>query len=501
MNTTTIEVPTGEALPMAWPDPLPFSVRIEPTPYPVDALPPLIRDAVIEFQEFAQAPVPLVAASAIGAVSLAVQAHCNVARANWLHGPSSVFLLIVADSGERKSTCDGHFSRPIHEFEARQAEHHKPLVQEAEAAASAWNAMRDGVLEALKANAKAGKDVEDLKRRLKEIEKSKPPVHMVPRLIYCDATPEALKWALATEWPSGGILASEGGLVLGGAGMGRDSMLRALATFNQLWDGAALQTDRRSSATFTVRGARLTMVLQVQEAALRSFMEAGDLARGTGFLARFLVSWPESTQGSRLFVDPPAHWACRDAYYRRMEEILNMPVTFAAEGGLAPTMIHLSQPAKNMWVEHYNGIEKRLRTGGELYDIRDVASKTADNTARLAALFHFFEGRSGEIGLECVASAARITEWHLRESLRFLGEFGLPEGLANAARLETWLVQFCRQNGVLEVSTKDVQQRGPGRLREKNAIDMAMEELEELGRAKRVKDGRRKLIALNPGLL
>jgi hypothetical protein len=41
--------------------------------------------------------------------------------------------------------------------------------------------------------------------------------------------------------------------------------------------------------------------LQIQEPTLRSFFDkiSGALARGTGFLARFLVAWPESTQGTR----------------------------------------------------------------------------------------------------------------------------------------------------------------------------------------------------------
>ena len=49
-----------------------------------------------------------------------------------------------------------------------------------------------------------------------------------------------------------------------------------------------------------MRGARLTVALQVQEPTLREFFtRSGALARGTGFLARFLVAWPESTQGQR----------------------------------------------------------------------------------------------------------------------------------------------------------------------------------------------------------
>ncbi|EJA2707849.1 DUF3987 domain-containing protein, partial [Escherichia coli] len=44
-----------------------------PDEFPLSSLPPLIRDAVIEAQQITQAPLGLVAASALGAVSLVCQ--------------------------------------------------------------------------------------------------------------------------------------------------------------------------------------------------------------------------------------------------------------------------------------------------------------------------------------------------------------------------------------------------------------------------------------------
>jgi len=46
-----------------------------------------------------------------------------------------------------------------------------------------------------------------------------------------------------------------------------------------------------------------------------------------------------------------------------------------------------------------------------------------------------------------------------------------------------------------------VQQFGPGGLREKAAIDSAVRELDDLGRARLAKDGRRRTINVNPALL
>ncbi len=57
-------------------------------------------------------------------------------------------------------------------------------------------------------------------------------------------------------------------------------------------DGGEHKVGRRTSESFTVRGARLVTGLQVQEEALRSFFEKnGSLARGMGYFARFLFAW------------------------------------------------------------------------------------------------------------------------------------------------------------------------------------------------------------------
>jgi putative DNA primase/helicase len=488
-----------EAYAMEWLDPQPLTSQVLPLPYPVGMLPPVMRAAVEEVQGFVQAPMPLVASSALGALSLAAQAHGDVQRAEGLTGPVGVFLLTIADSGERKSTCDGFFTKPIRDYEARKLEEAKPMLQDYQAAIEVWEAKRNGNKDLIRSQAKGGEDTHEAEGILRELEHEKPEAPRVPRLIYGDATPESLKWNLAKTWPSGGVVSSEAGIVFGSHGMGTDSVMRNLATLNTLWDGTAIQTERRTSECFTVQGARLTIALQIQEATLRSFFDkSGELARGSGFLARFLVAWPESTQGTRAFREAPATWPKLGAFNRRITEILAQEVSIDQAGALVLPTLALSVDAKNAWVAFHDRIEGELSSGGTLYDVRDVASKIADNAARIAALFHLLIGGGGAIGADTLKAACTVAEWHLNEARRFFGELALPAGLANAARLEAWLVMRCRQTGTERIPTQDVQQYGPAGLREKIAIDAAMQELEELGRAQRLREGRRKFLALNP---
>jgi putative DNA primase/helicase len=446
----------------------------------------------------------MVAASALAALSLACQAHIDAKRLEKLSGPVGLFLLTIADSGERKSTCDGFFTKTITEYEEAQAEAAKPVLKDYKAAIEAWEAKRGGVKDKIRQLAKDQKPTTSMESALRDLEHEKPEPPRIPRLLYADATPEALSYGLATQWPSGGVVSAEAGIVFGSHGMGKDSVMRNLGLLNQLWDGKSLTIDRRSTESFSVRGARLTVALQVQEPTLREFFtRSGALARGTGFLARFLVAWPESTQGMRM-IDPdapdgPVTWPHLAAFNQRIAAILNQPVPIDKNGVLTPALLSMAPDAKATWVQYHNSIEGELSSGGELYDVRDVASKSADNAARLAALFQLFEGASGEITVDAFEGASRITAWHLHEARRFFGELALPAELADAARLDNWLIEYCRRERTHLVATREAHRLGP--IRDKEKMKAALRELEELDRVVVVEEGRRKTIKVNPALV
>jgi len=153
----------------------------------------------------------------------------------------------------------------------------------------------------MQGDAKGGKPLEGHRADLAQLETDKPQPPRICRLLYEDVTSERLGKALATEWPSGGVFSSEGGAVLGGHSMGKDSLTRTLALLNKLWDGAPHIVDRATAASFAVRGARMTISLQVQPHVLADFLDRDrGLSRGSGFLARFLVCQPVSAGNTVL---------------------------------------------------------------------------------------------------------------------------------------------------------------------------------------------------------
>jgi hypothetical protein len=483
-----------------WPTPQPLISITSAAPFPTDSLPEVVRNAVLEVQKFVQAPVAMVATCALSTVSLACQAIIDVERANQLVGPVSLFTLVIAESGERKTTCDGFFGRTIRQFEREQEMLAKPLLAQHRAEKEAWEAEYEGLRSAIKKNSSKGITSEGQQKQLAALEKRKPGDPKVPQLSLSDETPESLAWTMSSKWPSRGILSSEGGVVFGGHAMGADSAARNLALLNVLWDGGTHSVGRRSSESFQVKGARLTMGVQIQEKTLQDFMaKTGDLARGSGFFARFLLTQPASTQGTRLFCDAPKEWPSLDIFNRRILQILSMPVRFCDDGSISPEVLSFAPEAKCEWVKYFNEVEQALHECGKYSQIRDVASKSADNAARLAALFHFFENGVGAISGESVRQASRLSKWYLDEALRILAGFSLPKELADAAKLDMWITDYCKKYNQPFIGKNYVRQFGP--LRDGARLDCAIEELGKLDRLKLKKDGKCMILYVNPSLL
>ena len=159
-----------------------------------------------------------------------------------------------------------------------------------------------------------------------------------------------------------------------------------------------------------------------QPDALRSFLErAGALPRGTGFIARFLMAWPQSTHGARTFRPAPVAMPAVERFGEQICALLDTTPASDDRESTVRTVLDLSPAARTKWNEVYDAIERELGTGGMLRSVRDVASKAAENVVRLAALFHVLEhGIGGTIDAHDIVCAERIVGWHLLEARRLL---------------------------------------------------------------------------------
>jgi len=79
-------------------------------------------------------------------------------RDHQLVGPISLYLLAVADSGERKTTCDAIFSPELRDWETRQRLEMSPEIAKLDTATAVFEAKKAGILEAIKHKRRRAQD-------------------------------------------------------------------------------------------------------------------------------------------------------------------------------------------------------------------------------------------------------------------------------------------------------------------------------------------------------
>ena len=188
-----------------WGQPTPFSeIEIEATPYPVNALPSILSNTITEYQKYGQQPIALIACSALANVSLACQAIANVARDNHLQSPISLYFLVAALSGERKSISDTLFSKATREWEENIIRELNPKIELAKLLHKKWEEEQDSLSSSLK-YADSFFERKKIEETIEKNLKNKPNIPLLPTIYFEDVTQEALAQTIGKGWPSASL--------------------------------------------------------------------------------------------------------------------------------------------------------------------------------------------------------------------------------------------------------------------------------------------------------
>ena len=163
-------------------------------------------------------------------------------------------------------------------------------------------------------------------------------------------------------------------------------------------------------------------------------------------------------------------------------------------------VLELSAEARSNWLNFYNNVEADMATGSFLCDIRDAASKIAETAVRISALFHFFEGRSGQIQADTFEQARQLSSWYLCEFKRIFGQKQRPpQEQMDAQLLEAWFWEVYAKSGVAHFIRKNyVRQYAPNCLRSKNRINGALWELARCNKITLGVSGKTEVVYPNP---
>lgn len=434
------------------------------------------KQVVHAVQSKIESPIGMVFNSALSMAATCVQGLYDVTCPGSGQCPTSLFILTIAESGERKSSTDSQFIRVVNEFISKKNSNIDLRGSAFKAECDMWNSQLK-VFQKLLDKAVAKDDINQVsieKKKLIEHYNNEPIPKSEFRMIFEDTTISALLENIANNYPNATLNSSEGGILFERANL--QFLLRA----NKLWDGGSVSVDRSFAPSYRIENARLSISAMVQEKIFGSFTKrSSGGARGSGFLARCLVTKPESTQGTRFghfeAVNSDQNLKNKDYFNwfnSRAVELLNESYNRKNQ---PKKSISFSPEAQKIWKDFHGKVEASLSKDGFLVDVSDFASKISNNMSRIAAVLHVFCGLEDRIGADVARFSADLCEVYIREFKKLFG-FRDPISVvqSNAIKVYEWLHKKQKYN-FNRVSKTWLRQYAPYSCRSAVDLDAALQ--------------------------
>jgi hypothetical protein len=420
--------------------------------------------------EVTQAPAGICANAVLAAAALATQALADVRLpGTGRPHPISLYLLSIAESGERKTTADREATQGVRNREEELRETAKEDERCYRNAADAHEAAR-------KAAVKKGRGNADVIRVALDALGDPPAKPALPILIVTEPTVEGLVKLLADSQPTVGLFSSEGGSFIGGHAMSDEARIRSAARLSSLWDGEPIDRVRSGDGASVIVGKRLAMHLMAQPGIAAAFL-SDDTLRDQGLLSRVLISAPAGTAGTRMFRAPSGD-ALRsiETFGQRVRDLLAATPPTNGDGRLRA--ISIEDLARELFIKFHDAVEVELRPGGKLAAIKGIAAKLAEHAARIAAVIALFaEHTCTSVPAEAMGAGIELANHYAAEALRLTEDARVGEPLRRAEKLRNWLADTRRST----VHPAEVYQYGPSELRTKADALKAIGILEDHG--------------------
>jgi hypothetical protein len=460
-----------------WPTPEPLEE--EPTTsFPLDTLPPWLREWVAAVAEANQVPTDMPAMLALGMCGFALSRRVRVSPRHGWSEPTNIFVVVVLNPANRKSSCLSVTVKPLEIMEQQAVEEARPLIAEA---ASDKAILETRLRQAQSLAAKPGKEgnsheaartAAELAKRLAAMK-----IPELPRYLADDVTSERLAGLMCANGGRLAVVSSEGGIFDIMAGKYSATGMMSIDVYLKGHDGRdPLRVDRMTRTEYVERPA-LSVALTIQPEVLSGLMERSGF-RGRGLLARFFYVLPKSLIGHRKIAPPSVPETTQREYVNRICALF----LDQREDG-EEYILRFSPEGDQVLREFEARLEPRLGPEGDLSAISDWAGKLAGGVVRIAAILHATElsgsapPYSGEVSAPTVASACQIGEYLIDHALKAFDQMGGDIVAIRARALLAWL----RRDAVEDFTRRDAM-RGCGRMfPDVDSLSEPLEFLEQKG--------------------
>lgn len=415
--------PTGEPM-QHIPEPLAPEMD-KPAPYPVEALPLIMRDAAKAIIERKKCPDALAAFSVLGAVAYLAQTRVDVVTPV-SQMPCSLYMLALGDSGTGKSEAMKEAFRPLMAKEVKRKVDYSDLERE---------------------QAKAIANMKPKEKR-EYLEANPLPENPITMITDGNCSPSRVDSLLINEVPSLFITTDEGGQFFGGNAMKSDTSTATIGGFTKWWDKGE---GERVRATSNLDGGgygvnkRLSLFMMAQEIAVKKDLN-DPVLRGQGFLARFLLAAPEYNDHENLFSQSDIKAMERQdsrliLYWDKLNELDAKPRALIPDAfaQLEPEPLSFTDEATAAFWEGVNHYRTKLNPLNGFTNVNVFVRRAMQVAARVAAVFAFFEGKQ-VIDASELKAAMQIVNHSIGEWLRLTNAAVIDTTTSNAIQAIDWLL-------------------------------------------------------------
>ena len=369
--------------------------------FPVDALPEVIRNYVTAVAEHSQTAPDMAAVISLGVLATCLQGKYKIEGTPGYCEPLSLYTVVIAAPGERKSSVMRDMTMFLYEFEREYNKAHSSEIRENRLKRESLERRISGLQKKLER-----KEAPEMELELRQLQEQLEgiPVANPVRFFADDCSSEALTSLMASNNGVFSVISTEGGVF--DIMAGRYSSKTNIDIWLKGHCGDAIYVDRMTREAECILHPTLSAILSIQPSVLDEIMSNTTMT-GRGLIARFLYASPPSRIGTRAFRAQPVPPEVSAAYRSMIFRMMALPV----DG--EPHTLHLSEKAFDLLADYFQEHEKFL--AGEGQAISDWASKYIGAVLRIAGLLHCadMEDTEQDVSASTVSRAIQIGKYFL----------------------------------------------------------------------------------------
>lgn len=450
---------------------------LAPVGFPVSALPEQLQAVIRGVKKQTQASEDLIGCMLIGMMVPAVHDLFVITPLENMSFPLSACIMVVAGSGEGKSSVAKCFLKPIRTRESDLAMQYQTEMAQYSVESEGWELKLKVLKKAYQRAITQGEEEGACKRRLDEHIARKPTKAVQKRLLVNDLTTAGLLKLLGTGWPSLFLFSDEAGSILDNELFHKPHLL------NSLWDEQCIRVDRGGNhAAFSIEDARFSSLLMTQPASFhRMLKQQRGVAITSGLCARLLICAPKSTMGERLIGDAQEQQdeverASLEWFYQRQLALL-MQSNERRETDDEYICLQLCAEARTLLCETANAVTLRLGPQGDLCQYDGFGAKYFEHVTRIAGVLEAFCTGDEVVSTATVRAAITIVDYFFKQHMHLMGDDVMPSMRTHAEELDAWLKKCAGSRVDFEIPKNEILQKAFVVLRNVAALDKAISEL------------------------